>query len=109
MNLELYSDGKILELESLAPLNPIPPGETRHHIGGTLIHQTILDAPVLVRDQISAGWNQVCDAHSFAPGKTTRGGHASSQRDGIFELRRDGEDAQQVPVLQLFFEAAGVQ
>jgi hypothetical protein len=32
VNLELFTNNAILELESLAPLNPLPPGETRHHV-----------------------------------------------------------------------------
>jgi len=32
VNLELFTNNAILEMESLAPLNPLPPGETRHHV-----------------------------------------------------------------------------
>jgi hypothetical protein len=32
VNLELFTNNTILEMESLAPFNPLPPGETRHHV-----------------------------------------------------------------------------
>lgn len=32
VNLELFTNNTILEMESLAPLNPLPAGETCHHI-----------------------------------------------------------------------------
>ena len=32
VNVELFTNNAILEIESLAPLNPLPPGQTRSHI-----------------------------------------------------------------------------
>jgi hypothetical protein len=40
VNLELFTDSEILELESLAPLGPIPPGESREHVEHWALHPT---------------------------------------------------------------------
>ena len=32
MNLELFTNNAILEIESLAPLRPLAPGETHEHV-----------------------------------------------------------------------------
>ena len=32
VNLELFTNNTILEMESLAPHNPLPAGQTRHHV-----------------------------------------------------------------------------
>ena len=75
----------------------------------SLGHEKVLPVPVIPREQKLAGWNEVGDAHPFAPGIASRLRHVAAEGHRVVEARRERVHTQQISVPQHSLHPRGIQ
>ena len=77
--------------------------------GGCALCQMAFLVPITAGNQSIARRNQIRDAHPIVPRETARLGNTAAQRDGILKLWRNGEDPQQISVIQHVLQSRCIQ